>query len=406
MDYIEKRWITLICTVPLAICFGSFYAWSVFSIPLSEKLGLSVAAVTVAFSICSGCSGIMNIVGGALYDRLGARFALSIGGILFAGGYVLTGFTNSYIWLIVSYGILVGCGLGVGYCTFLTNTANAFPEMRGTATGIVIAGYGSGAFVFAPLSNFLIDSFGVLNAFKILGIIVFVLIVILAQFIRKPPAGFVPEGWHPDKANKVIFQTRVDQNWKQMLRDPLYYMITGMIIFSTSAGLMVMGHGSAIAQSIADVTPAVAAWIVGIVSIANACGRFLIPTVSDRIGRSRALMFAFLLWAAVMIALVLVKPGQVTFLTILMLAMGFCYGGSMGVFPAITTDSFGTKNSGTNFGFVFIGVVFGSIIGPTLASLVIDHTGKYTFAFLSAALLCIIGVVFAALAGRMIKSRI
>ncbi len=405
MDYTKKRWITLVSTVPLAICFGLFYAWSVFSLPLSEQLNLSVSEVTAAFTICSGFSGIMNIVGGALYDKLGPRFVLSIGGVFFAGGFVLTGFTNSYMWLIISYGIIVGFGLGVSYCTFLTNTANAFPDMRGTATGIVIAGYGSSAFIFAPLSNFLIDSFGVLNAFKILGIIIFVLIIILTQFIKKPPSGFIPDGWHPDKAGKAIFQTKIDKDWKQMLRDPLYYLIMGMVVFSCASGLMVMGHASAIAQSIAGVTPGVAAWIVGIMAISNACGRFIIPAVSDRIGRSRALMFAFMLWALVMIGLILVKPGQIIFMIINMLIIGFCYGGSMGVFPSITTDSFGTKNSGTNFGFVFMGVVFGSIIGPMLAAIVESSTGSYTAAFIAGTFICLMGFVFAIFAGRIIKNR-
>ncbi len=405
MDYTKKRWITLAATIPLAICFGLYYAWSVFTVPLSEELDLSIAEVTVAFTICSGFSGIMIIVGGALYDKLGPRVVLTLGGLLFGGGFVLTGFTVSYIWLIVSYGIIFGFGLGVSYCIFLSNTANAFPEIRGTATGIVIAGYGSGAFIFAPLSNFLIDSYGVMSAFKILGIVVLVLVVVLAQFISKPPIGFIPRGWHPDNANDAIFQTIVDKNWKQILRDPLYYIIMGMVILSASAGLMVMGHGSAIAQSVAGVSPGVAAWIVGILAIANAFGGFIVPSISDRIGRSQALMYTFLLWAIVMAVLIFVKSGQIAFLTALMFAIGFCYGGCMGVYSSITTDCFGTKNSGTNLGFVFLGVVLGSIIGPLLAPLIISSTGSYTPAFIAASVFCLMGVSLALFSGHIIKKR-
>ena len=403
MDYTKSRWITLICTIPISICIGSFYAWSVFAIPLSEELGISVTRVTVAFTISSGFSGIMNIVGGALYDRYGSRFVLSVGGIFFAIGYFLTGLSSSLAWLLIVYGIAVGFGLGTSYCTFVTNIANAFPDKRGFATGIILGGYGSGAFIFAPLGNFLIENYGVLNAFKILGVIIFLIIIVLVQFVKTPPRGFKPSSWHPEKNNNVIVQTKIDKDWKHMLRDPLYYMILGMLVIATTSGLMIMGHGSAIAQSIAGASPALAAWMVGLVSIANACGRFLVPTISDKIGRSNALIFIYILASIAMAVLTLLKPGQLILLTIIMLIIGFCYGGNMGVFPAMTTDSFGTKYSGTNFGFVFTGTLFGSIIGPTLASLVKSQTGSYTIAFLVASMLCVVGAVLAYLAGRKVK---
>jgi len=406
MNYTKKRWITLVSTIPISICIGSFYAWSVFAIPLSEELGVSVAAVTIAFTLSSSMSGIMNIFGGMMYDKYGPRLVLSISGVFFAAGFFLTGFSGSLIWLYISFGIINGMGLGVAYCTFLMNTASFFPDIRGKATGIVICGYGSGAFVFSPLANHLIENHGVLTAFKTVGIIVLIVVIIMAQFISRPPVGFRPEGWDPEKNNKSIVQTKTDKNWKQMLRDPLYYMIFGMVVITVSAGLMIMGHASAIVQYISGANAAKAAWIVGLISIANACGRFLWPTLSDSIGRSRTLATIFLIAAVAIISLDFVKEGQLVILTIIMLFTGFCYGGGMAIFPSITTDSFGTKNSGMNFGFVLLGTTFGSFIGPTLASVVKDTTGSYSMAFTIGAILCLFGLVLAIITGKQITRTI
>ena len=405
MNYSNKRWITLISTIPISISIGSFYAWSVFSIPLSEELGVSVAAVTVAFTLSSGVGGIMNIAGGFAYDRYGPRLVLTVGGILFALGVILTGFSDSLLWLYLSFGLINGMGLGISYCTFLMNTADGFPDRRGMATGIIICGYGSGSFVFAPLGNYLIENYGVLNAFKIWGVIVLVVTVIMAQFIKKPPDNFRPDGWNPEDTSKSIIQITKDMNWRQMLKDPLYYLILGMMTITTTAGLMIMGHASAITQTLSGVNASTAAWIVGIVSVINAGGRFIWPTLSDKAGRSRTLAIIYLLSAAAIISLVFVQPGQIAFLSIIMFLIGFGYGGSMGIFPSITTDSFGTKNSGVNFGLVLLGSTFGSFIGPTLASVAQETTGSYFIAFTAASALCLVGFILALISGRLIKAR-
>lgn len=413
MEFSKRRWLDLTLTVPISISVGYFYAWSVFALPLSKELSLSLTTVTVAFTLSSGISGIMNIFGGIIYDKYGARLAFTLGGILFSFGIFIAGFSQSAIWLYLSYGILLGMGLGVVYCTFLMNTAKSFPDRPGFATGLVIAAYGSGSFIFAPLGNYLTECFGVLNAFKIFGIVFFIIIVLLAQFISRVPVSFnIPSAKFNKKeksSEENVIESEVysvkGYHWKEVLKTPLYYVLLGMVTIATSAGLMIMSHGSAIAQTIAGVNPATAAWIIGIVSIFNAIGRFLWASISDILGRSETLALIFVFFALVTFSLNFVREGQVGLLTILMILTGFSYGGAMSVFPSLTTDSFGTANSGTIFGFVFLGVTVGSFIGPTLASFAISFEGSYRGAFVIAGGLCILGAFLSLLSKKISKPR-
>jgi len=160
------------------LCIGSAYAWSVFQKPLIEIFGWQTSQASLAFTLNLCLVPFAMIVAGKIQDKNGPQKVTLIGGLIFGLGIILTGFTSSLTVLYLTYGVLGGLGIGTVYACTVANTVKWFPDKRGLAGGLVAAGFGSGAVLFAPLSVSLISKFGVLSTFKILGFVFMVGIVL------------------------------------------------------------------------------------------------------------------------------------------------------------------------------------------------------------------------------------
>jgi len=179
-----------------------------------------------------------------------------------------------------------------------------------------------------------------------------------------------------------------------MLADPIFYVMVVMFIIGAMAGLMIISQASPIAQEIIGVDPAMAAFAVSCVAIANTCGRIIWGWVSDAIGRFNALPIMYVISGVSMFLLTTVGNGHFAFFVVVVMLIGFCFGGFMGVFPALTADSFGPKNNGVNYGIMFFGFAIGAYVGPVLAATTkAANNGAYTNAFLIAAALSIVGII-------------
>lgn len=394
-----NRWLVLISSVVINLCIGSAYAWSVFQKPLIDLFSWSTADTSLAFTIALAIVPIAMILAGRAQDRIGPKKVIFVGGILFGAGIIGAGFTRSLGVLYSTYGITGGIGIGTIYACTVANTVKFFPDRRGLASGLIAAGFGLGAVLFAPLSTMLIECFGVLAAFKALGAGYLMLIPVLSLFIKAAPAGYAPVGWVP-AANPNNPATAADKNWKQMLGDSRFYMLWCVYLIGTVSGLMIIAHASPFGQEIIKITPQVAAMTVGVLALANTGGRIFWGWVSDKIGRFNTILVMFLLSGTVMLVLPGIS-GLAGFVAAI-IVVGLCFGGFMGIFPSITADLFGSKNLGMNYGVMFTAFGAAAIIGPRLAAMAKESSGgDYTHAFLVAAALSALGIVL----GLVLKRR-
>jgi MFS family permease len=393
MSLMKKRWAVLVASVIVNICIGTGFAWSVYQTGLFKEavsifgMEVSKSQLALAFTICSGVAPIPMIAGSGLQKKLkGPRNVVWLGGILFGIGLISTSFISSLPMLYVTYGLLCGFGIAFAYGITIGNTVRFFPDKRGLIAGISTAAYGAGSIIFPPVMQALISSYGVLATFRILGIVFIIVILVAACFISEPPEGWVPDGWQPKTAGtkNAAAAEPVQKNWKQMLADWRFYpMIIVFTIFATG-GLMVVSQGSPMAQAIAGVDAATAATVVSIIALGNTGGRVLWGWVSDRIGRYPALMIMAVIIAGSGFALsALTSSGSLAVFVIFAILIAMCYGGSMGVYPALTSDAFGLKNNGVNYGIMFIGFALGGYIGPILANTLYDSTGSYAVPLLA-----------------------
>lgn len=389
-----NRWLILIASTSILLCTGAIYAFSVFAGPLSIEKGWSMSEVMTAFAINSAVGPIPMILGGFLTDKGLAKWSSVLGGLLFALGFVLTGFVTSPFMLYITYGLLSGFGQGLAYSGCLSNTIKFFPDKRGLASGIITAGMGGAAIIAAPIGNALIEHYDVLSAFKFLGFAYMVVIIIASLFIKVASANYQPAGWTP--ANNQQAKAIVNKNWQQMLKTPYFYLIFFMLGAGAFSGLMIASNASGIGQKMFGLTSAIAAFYVSLYSLSNCAGRVVWGTVSDKLGRNKTLDIIF---SVIILAFVsfLFIPSQIGF-AIGIIALGLCFGGVMGVFPPMVMENYGPINQGVNYGVIFIGYSSAAFFAPKLtADILANNGGNYTNAFYVA-----IGVAFIGLVLNMI----
>src|SRR5256886_7120145 len=193
----NNRWVIAIAGVFFQIALGAVYAWSVFRVPLTKQFGWSISEVTLTFTISIFVLGFAAFFGGLWLNRKGPRIVALTGGVFYGVGVFLASFTHSLAWLYISYGLIGGIGLGLGYIVPVAVLVKWFPDKRGFITGIAVAGFGAGALITAPIATRLIQSVGVLTTFAILGVVYFIMVAGAALFMRDPPAHYRPAGWEP-----------------------------------------------------------------------------------------------------------------------------------------------------------------------------------------------------------------
>jgi OFA family oxalate/formate antiporter-like MFS transporter len=396
----SKRWIYLVLGTLINFIIGQTYAWSVFVLPLSNHFKWSLTEVSVAFAIFHSVSFIPIIVAGKLQERISPRAIIVTGGIVYGLGMIGVGFVQTLPQLYLAYGVLGGLAMGTVYSGVVPNLVRYFPDRRGMASGVLAAGVGCAALVWAPVSVQMIKAYSVLPTFKMLGTFYLVGVCLLGLLIRTAPDGFAPAGWVPSAQNQKSLNIP-DKDWRQMLADPLYYLLAGTIMMGAISGLMIIAHASPILQSVGGYSALAAGSWVGILAVCNSSGRAGWGLVSDRFDRMSTVVVIYLILGLAMFWLASTAAAVV----VPVLLVGMCFGGFMGQLASITADAFGSKYLPMNFGVIFVPFSMGAFIGPRLAASIKTASGNYSQAFLIASVLCALAIVLATVARKTLQRR-
>jgi MFS transporter, OFA family, oxalate/formate antiporter len=377
-----NRVIIAIAGVVMQVALGAVYAWSVFREPLAQAYGgASVTAVNTTFSITIFTLGFAAFVGGLWMGRSGPRIVALTAGVLYGLGIFLAGFAQSSLFLLyLTYGLIAGAGIGLGYIVPVATLIKWFPDKRGFITGIAVAGFGGGAFVTALIAKQLVLAVGSFRTFTILGIIYLVMVVGSALFMRNPPEGYRPPGWEPEESGGSDEASDVNYDLGGSLKTWQWFALWALLFLNVTAGIAIITEAAPIAQTVSGVSAVVAASLVSIISVGNALGRFFWAWLSDAIGRKWVFFVMFLL-QAVLLVLLPALGASFALLAILTFIIVSCYGGGFGTMPAFTADYFGPANVGKIYGLILTAWSFGGVLGPLLISYVIDSTDSYSLAF-------------------------
>ena len=390
-----NRWLPVVGGVSMNLALGSLYAWSVFVSPLEAEFGWSRTDVTWVFQIAIVTFALSFVLAGRIQDRLGPRIPAAIGGTLVGLGFILSSFTSSLTYLYVSFGLLVGTGLGFGYATPIPVGSKWFPDRRGLVVGLMVAGFGGGSAIFGPLGNELIERFGWRPTFRIVGVILFLMCMVGAWLLKNPPAGYQPEGWSPQAAPAE--RTLRDIPTGEMVRKPTFYALWVAFCLGTTAGLMIISQLTPFAASAGLTGTAVASIIFAVSAVGSSSGRIASGWMSDFVGRLTTLRIMILVSAIAMPALFILRE-QAVVLYALIFVVYWCFGTQLTVFATTAADFFGTKHMGLNYGLLFTAFGVAGLIGPQIAGRVFDASGDYRNAFFIAGGLAVVALISLALA--------
>lgn len=309
-----NRWRVPPASIAIHLCIGSVYAWSIFNPALIKSLGVVASApgdwklsdVVWIFSVAIVCLGLSAAVAGKWLERVGPRLVGVVAALCWGGGFAVggAGIVSHELWLVyLGYGVIGGCGLGLGYVSPVSTLIRWFPDRRGMATGMAIMGFGGGAMIAAPIKEWLIATFyrapdylgsvdavelvteggrrlaevggqmrevvvvgpgdvssmivegaqgvyvvgtgstGVAETFFVLGAAYLVVMLIAAFSYRVPADDWKPEGWEPPteatSGAKMITRHNVDID--QALKTPQFYLLWIVLCFNVTAGIGVLG---------------------------------------------------------------------------------------------------------------------------------------------------------------------
>jgi OFA family oxalate/formate antiporter-like MFS transporter len=370
----NNRWVIAIAGVFLQVALGAVYAWSVFRVPLAKQFGWSISEVTLTFTISIFVLGFAAFFGGLWLNRKGPRVVALTGGVLYGLGVFLASFSHKLSWLYLTYGVIGGIGLGLGYIVPVAVLVKWFPDRRGLITGIAVGGFGAGALITAPVATRLIQSVGVLSTFAYLGIAFLIVTVITGLFMQNPPDGWKPVGWTPT-ASQTSHRAGRDFTLGEALKTWQWWALWLLLFLNTCAGISIISQEAPLFQELTKVSAVVAASMVGLASIGNAVGRVFWAWVSDLITR-RATFFVMFV-SQVLLFWFFPNIATASLVTIVTFAVLMCYGGGFGTMPAFAADYFGPKNVGPIYGLMLTAWGFASAFGPLLIAHMRETAGSY-----------------------------
>jgi MFS family permease len=428
-----NRWAIAWAGVVVMILAGTVYAWSNFTQPLIASFGWSATEASLVFGLAIFFIGIGAVVGGRWQDRVGPRTVTITGIVLWGIGNLLAAVgPHTVWWWDITYGLLGGFGNGMAYITPVATVTKWFPDKRGLASGMVVMGFGLGAFIYGFVLKAIpafvtaskdagayadaraaaiaagtpfdaaahaispADVSAIMSVLLVSGIVYAIVGGLAAMLLQNPPAGYTVPGAAAAAASDVGSYTPA-----QVLRMPQLYLLWLMLFVNVVAGILIVSNAVPIIRELIskgvtdpDAVKALTGTAISayaFVAVFNGLGRFFWGAVSDRVGRNMTL--ALIYACQVVIFFVLPQFHSVALVLFAFAVILACYGGGFGTMPSFNADYFGTKYLGQNYGYIITAWGLGGLVGPYIAGAVKDRTGSFSGALMPMAVMLLVAIV-------------
>jgi OFA family oxalate/formate antiporter-like MFS transporter len=386
-------WPVLVGGGLMNVALGTYYAWSVFVPTLEREFGWSRTQTSLVPTIDMVTLSSMFLVAGFVQRRIGPQRVAAIGGFLFSLGLLLASWTQSLAMLYLTWGVLVGAGIGFGYLVPITVGSKWFPHHRGLVNGLSISIFAAGSGLFGPVAGTLIERIGWRATFQTLAAVFFVFTMVGAYLLKDPSKEYTAPSRKSTGSGRA---GQIDVPTRQVLRSPLFMALWVAYALGTTAGTMVISQLVPFARS-AGLTAKAAAFAITIGAIGSASGRFFSGWLSDHLGRLHTLR-VIIATSMIVTPLLYIWRQEILAFYVLLFFVYYCYGTQLSVYTSLAGDFWGTKYLATNYGMLLLAWGFAGVMGPVLGSRVFVSTGAYQYAFLgSAGLACaalvILGIV-------------
>jgi MFS family permease len=373
------------------VTFGSLSSFGIFFKPIMEELESTRAVISGASSLSMIMGGLLGVVMGRLSDRSGPRVVITICGLLSALGYMLMSQIQTVWQLYLFYGVMIGAG-GVGiFAPLLSTLARWFVKTRSMITGIVLAGSGVGMLIMPLVINRLISAYDWRVSYLILGIIILIVVVLTAQFLKRDPSqvGQVAYGESNTTGEGLELGTKALSFTEAILTRQLWLLFAVMFCFGfsfTSIRVHLVPYATDLGISATG-----AATILATIGGATIIGQTMLGSTGDKIGYRGAFLTGFVIMSLAVFTLMLGRELWMFYLSAVL--FGLALGDCMTQESPLMAWLFGLEFHGLFIGLCSFSYTVGAAIGPVISGYIFDVTGNYQFAFLVYAALSVAAII-------------
>jgi MFS transporter, OFA family, oxalate/formate antiporter len=396
MDALRGRWLFVLWGFMINICLGSVYSYSVFRKPVEALFGCGSLDSGWPYTFFLAFWALFVFLSRNALAKYGPRIVALVGGIIVGLGWMFSGIIPTLfcnIWtLVITYGIIAGSGVGIAYGAPIAVANKWFPDKRGIAVGLTLAGFGGAPFVTANIAAPLIVSLGPLTTFLILGIAFLLITTALSLCLRFPPTGWKPDNWKLSTARYA----QTEFNTAGMVKTSTFWGLFSSYTIGCLSGLMAIGIASPVGTEIIKLDAATAAMLVGVFAVFNGAGRPLFGWLADKITPRWASVISVVIILIASLLMLTATTGTTALYIVCFAALWLCLGGWLAMAPTATTTFFGARNYIENYGVVFFAFGLGAILANIIAGQSKDLFGNYNVAFVITAVLAFIAVILCA----------
>jgi MFS family permease len=359
----------------MTITMGARQSLGLFVSPLNTATGLGIVAISFAMAVGQFTWGASQPIFGAIADRYGAMWVIVAGGIMLAIGTALTPFASSQWMLLVTVGIISAAGAGAGSFSILIGaTARHLPpEKRAFAAGFINAGGSFGQFLFAPLNQVLISSFGWVTAMMTMAATALATLPLARMFRRKPatasatatPASGAPAG------------IGLRQQLRIAARDKSYWCLHAGFFTCGFHIAFLITHLPGEVQ-LCGLSAGVAATSIALIGLANIAGSLTAGALGN-VYRMKLLLFWMYFTRAAAVAIYLAAPKTSLTFYVFAIVLGFTWLSTVPPTAGLVAKLFGTRYLATLFGLTLLSHQIGGFFGAWLGGVALASTGSYAW---------------------------
>jgi len=366
------------------LCLGTVYSYSVFRKSIENYFLVGSTESGLPYMVALAFYAIFMWLTGKFIEKFKPSLIVFVGGIIVALSWIASSFATNILFLTLSYGVLGGAGAGIIYGVPMAVVAKWFPAKKGLAVGIVLMGFGLSTILTAPLAGFMVQNYGLQDAFMILGLVFGLIISILSMVFKFPQSTY----------NSLLsYNNHEDLSQQEMIREKSFFALYFNFILGSMIGLMIIGLTGIIGIDLVGIKAENISWYIAFFAIFNGVGRPFFGWVNDKFSVRTAMLLSYGLIVVAAVLGALAQTGDSLIYVLAFSLFWFNLGGWLAIAPAATMKLYGMKNYSANYGVVFTGYGIGAILGVASSGIIIDLYHNYQIIFQYILILALLGFI-------------
>jgi OFA family oxalate/formate antiporter-like MFS transporter len=387
----SRWWLLAAAAVSMALVSPYQYVWSSIEGPLAARFGIPLPTLGAVFTLFVIFQAGSQFPVGWWRDRHGPRRLSLLAAVLAGGGYVGLSYATT-VWQIYVLYSLGAIGVGIVYTVAVNTALKWFPDRRGMTTGIGTMAFAAGSALVVPFVRANATATSYPLVLRTLGVVIGLGIFVGAFVLRDPPTG-----WETDDDDNDEGQTGRQYQWREVLRTWQFWLMYGMFVAVSGAGLMLTAKVVSFADAL-GLTALTATASATVLPVAGGAGRLLLGDLSDRVQRERAMAASFTLCGLGLVAVVyFARRGSALGFLGAVVVTTFFWSPQYTLFPSVVGEYYGSTHSSANYALLYSGKMWGGVFGGAVAGWVVGQTDWPTAFLVGAGLAIAAGLAALAL---------